>query len=855
MARLRTRRSSELFSGLPKRFGSDRVEAERLDETLEFLEECVREAVAGQTSRLELTDVERLELEQGLLRDLGEFVRGEARSEMPLVPRRFEVSFGSERSAPELKAGLDLGGFAVSGKIDRVDLDPFSARGIVQDYKSGKGAHSAAKIESELRLQIPLYMLVLRDLLGVEPVGGLYRALAGERSARGVLRASARDDLVPGFAPRDYLEDEAFWALVDQAADRARGFVGADPRGTRRARPEGRIVPVVVRARPHLPGEAPVSTVVEPQAPNPEQAVAIDAGGTVFVSAGAGTGKTTVIVERFVRAVARGVDVGSILVVTFTERAAGELRSRIRARLLQAGRADLARELDGAWISTIHGFCHRLLRAYPAAAGVDPRFRVLDESQASVLRAEAFDVALAEFCSGEHPERVKLLATYGAGGLRRMLGGVAATLRAAGRPLELGLQEEPDLDKRKAELKAAAEAALAETDGESDADERAILARVVQLLEGGPHVDLLLDLSEIAIKGRGKERFVAYEDLRLALEQTALNVAAVRDRDLLQELLELFADAYQRAKDAESALDFEDLQLRARDVLSHDEAVRGSERLRFRSIMVDEFQDTNRLQCEIVDQFDPEELFFVGDEFQSIYRFRHADVAVFRERRAGSEGVLPLRANYRSRPELLDVVNELFAPDFGEDYEPLVAAGRFPDPAKGPAVELLVNDKQSYKETRSDWRRGEARAAARRVRELCDAGEATPGEIVFLFAAGTDAEVFEEELHAVGLPTYRAAGRGYFAQQQVLDVLSYLRLLHNRYDDEALAAVLASPLVGVSNDALCCCDVRRAVGRSSPASSGSCRRACPRATSSSSVHFDSGTTGSSRYRRRPVSSG
>ncbi len=215
-----------LFSGLPKRTGTDYVDAERLDDTLEFLGECVREAVAGQTSRLELTDVERLELEQGLLRDLGEFVRGEAHSQVPLVPRRFEVSFGSERSAPELKAGLDLGGFAVSGKIDRVDLDPHSARGIVQDYKSGKSAHSAAKIESELRLQIPLYMLVLRDLLGVEPVGGLYRALAGERSARGVLRAGVRDDLLPGFSPRDYLEDDAFWGLVDQAADRAREFVG-----------------------------------------------------------------------------------------------------------------------------------------------------------------------------------------------------------------------------------------------------------------------------------------------------------------------------------------------------------------------------------------------------------------------------------------------------------------------------------------------------------------------------------------------------------------------------------------------------------------------------------------------------
>jgi ATP-dependent exoDNAse (exonuclease V) beta subunit len=546
-----------------------------------------------------------------------------------------------------------------------------------------------------------------------------------------------------------------------------------------------------------------MSTVLEPQAPNPEQAAAIDAAGTVFVSAGAGTGKTTVIVERFLRAVERGVDVNSILVVTFTERAAGELRSRIRARLLETGRADLARELDGAWISTIHGFCHRLLRSYPAAAGVDPRFRVLDESQASVLRAESFAAALTEFCSGEHPDRVRLLATYGADGLRRMLSGVAETLRAAGRPLELGLEHQPDLDAGIVQLRAAGAATLAETEGDDKADEGcAHVARALDLLDGSPPVDLLLDLSIFAVKGRGKERFAAYEDARLALEQTALNVAAVRDRDLLQELLELFGNAYQGAKDAESALDFEDLQLRARDLLTRDQDVRARERLRFRSIMVDEFQDTNRLQCEIVDQFDPEELFFVGDEFQSIYRFRHADVEVFKERRAGSADVLPLRANYRSRPELLDVVNELFATDFGDDYAPLVAAGRVPDPAKGPAVELLVTDKASYKDTGVAWRRGEARALARRIRELCDSGEATPGEVVFLFAAGTDADVFEEELRAAELPTYRAAGRGYFAQQQVLDVLAYLRLLRNRYDDEALAAVLASPLVGVSNDAL-----------------------------------------------------
>src|SRR5512134_3957328 len=136
-------------------------------------------------------------------------------------------------------------------------------------------------------------------------------------------------------------------------------------------------------------------TVVErvtSRAPNPEQQAAIDARGLVFVSAGAGTGKTMVLVERFAQAVSdEGVDVGSILVITYTERAAGELRARIRARLAELGRIDLARELDGEWISTIHGLCHRLLKTYPFAAGLDPRFRVLDESQARVLKGEAFE--------------------------------------------------------------------------------------------------------------------------------------------------------------------------------------------------------------------------------------------------------------------------------------------------------------------------------------------------------------------------------------------------------------------------------------------------------------------------------
>jgi ATP-dependent helicase/nuclease subunit A len=534
--------------------------------------------------------------------------------------------------------------------------------------------------------------------------------------------------------------------------------------------------------------------------PNEQQVAAIAARGQVFVSAGAGTGKTTVLVERFVEAVTeRGIDVESMLVITYTERAAGELRARIRARLHELGRHDLARSLDGAWISTIHGFCLRLLKAHPFAAGLDPRFRVLDDSQGRVIRTEAFGAALDEFCAGEDETRLQLLATYGAAGLRRMLTTVYETLRSAGRELVLELGERAGLEQRLAAFAVAAQALA--SDPEAKDAHRAAAAQALALAGEPPRADRLLDLADLAVRG---PRGAAYEEARKAVEQAALDELALRDRDLLQELLLGFAAHYAAAKDRESALDFEDLQLRARDLLRDDPVLREREQLRFRSIMVDEFQDTNRLQCELVDLLTgPDtERFFVGDEFQSIYGFRHADVQVFRERRADADTLLPLTRNYRSRPEVLAVVNHLFGAEFGGEYQPLAASGEFPDPVFGTPVELLVTDKSAYAGTGTHWRRAEARNVARRVKELVDTGVASPGEIVLLFAAGTDAEWYEEELRQAGLDTFRATGRGYFGQQQVVDLLSYLRLLQNRYDDEALLTVLASPLVGVSNDAL-----------------------------------------------------
>jgi ATP-dependent helicase/nuclease subunit B len=227
----------KFFTRLPKELGVEKLDESVEDGAVRLMRGCLDEAVAG--VRMEMTEIQARELDQTLWRDLEALVHEECASGTQLVPRRFEVAFGSERAAPELQRGLALGdGLTLSGKIDRIDVDPFSARGIVQDYKSGKHAHSAAEIEKELRLQIPLYMLVLRDLVGIEPLGGVYRPLAGERRARGLLRKDEGETLA-GYVKTDYLDEDAFWTAVAYAEETARRLAGRiragdvehDPRG------------------------------------------------------------------------------------------------------------------------------------------------------------------------------------------------------------------------------------------------------------------------------------------------------------------------------------------------------------------------------------------------------------------------------------------------------------------------------------------------------------------------------------------------------------------------------------------------------------------------------------------------
>jgi hypothetical protein len=212
---------ARFFTLLPAELGLERLGEDDLPAAYPLMRRCLAEALGGQRVP---DSVAGKELARALERDLDAFLRAEADLALPLVPRRFEVRFGGPMAAPGLKDGLRIGDFAVSGQIDRIDMDPgMSPRGLVWDYKSGASAHSAGEMEREGRLQIPLYILALRDLLGVEPLGGMYRALAGKRAARGLVLAGEID--ADGIASRDKLAADEFWAQVQRAAEVAEAAV------------------------------------------------------------------------------------------------------------------------------------------------------------------------------------------------------------------------------------------------------------------------------------------------------------------------------------------------------------------------------------------------------------------------------------------------------------------------------------------------------------------------------------------------------------------------------------------------------------------------------------------------------
>jgi ATP-dependent helicase/nuclease subunit A len=610
--------------------------------------------------------------------------------------------------------------------------------------------------------------------------------------------------------------------------------------------------------------------IVAQMQPSPEQTPAVRARGRdVVVTAGAGTGKTRTLVARYLSLVAEGLPLRSVVAITFTRKAAREMRNRVRDEIRvytqqpgldeAEGRhwQDLYAELDAARIGTIHSLCSEILRAHPAEAGLDPRFEVLDEGQGNILLRQVADGALAWAADDE--TLVGLFALLGERTLRNTLEttlGRRLDAKAcfANLPTPLwpawearllmpvrAFLKDPAVEAAFDELLSVRDEGLLDR-AEAAGDKLAVpLRRLLDLWEqtaahraAGNWAGIVARLPALrgAMSSVGQAKHWRDHDPRPAIaDLRALYDAGLKDwlgkgidlaleRQLAESvplLRALFAHAaaeYERLKEERQTLDYDDLEAGALQLLQGNTAVRARWQDEIGALLVDEFQDTNGRQRDLVALLNGGRgrLFIVGDAKQSIYRFRGADVVVFRRERERIEGQggagYSLETSYRAHRELIAGLNALLRPVLGEEtdpgrpwaepFAPLRHHREGPRPAfVVPHVELhlAVGSKSGGALERA------ADALAGRLVELVS-GQVGYGDVAILCRASTSFSAYEDALERAHVPFLTVAGRGFYGRPEVRDLLNILQALADPTDDLVLAGALRSPAFGLSDAAL-----------------------------------------------------
>ena len=581
----------------------------------------------------------------------------------------------------------------------------------------------------------------------------------------------------------------------------------------------------------------------------------------VCVSAGAGTGKTRVLVERFIYLIEHSLArCGEILAITFTEKAAQEMKARIARELGARGLEEARRELENAYIGTIHSFCARILREHPVEAGVDPDFRVLEEDRANLLQAAVQDDLIES--RFQEPAMFDLLRLYSEQTIKKAIQSVTEKAHT----LSLTLREEalsvlssplmgedkgggdlntphPDLPPQggkesslgrcltenvKVKVLSALEALRHLKGREFDGAE--IEAAIEKPVGHWDEVEILRQIGKRFRRQKTKPETAAFKD---ALEEFIADQAESFGRSTREAFLDLAGDfetRYRQRKRECSSLDFNDLEREAVRLLAGSKprsaACRNLYHTRFKFVMIDEFQDTSPLQDQLITLVArPDNLFVVGDWKQSIYGFRGAEASLFLEKEKtflaeGTGERIPLVENFRSRARLLNQLNSFFQHLWASEdrtFEPLeashaviarqhaIAADKSPSPGaracNDGCVELLTIEREED-ETVEEVRMKEARTLAERIRDLVNSGAYEYGDIAMLFRVATDIYFYEHELKNLGIPFYVVSGRGFYKQPEVRDLIAFLELLENPHLDIPLASVLRSPLVQISDDTL-----------------------------------------------------
>src|SRR5882672_9425344 len=457
---------------------------------------------------------------------------------------------------------------------------------------------------------------------------------------------------------------------------------------------------------------------------SPEQAAAAHAGpaGAFLIAAGPGTGKTYTTTERFCWLVEQGTAPDRILTVTFNERAAEELRQRI-SREMHARRPELGPEvLDGAWIGTFHGTCARLLDEFAYLVGAPREQRVLDETGQRLFEQQLIARLRGGTAAPFDPDSFSALTVEDLDDLLRS--GLRFLLKLKGRGIT------PDhFHQRALELQTPSPRSPRERfEG-----------------NGGPDPDLA-------------------------------------EREAIEVLFTIYR-TYEESLRAAGLRDFDDLILEVIDSLQRVKEFRDRCRERFRYLLVDEFQDTNRIQLDLIRLLAAENfgnVSVVGDAKQSIYGWRDAEIENIRTRFPGQR--LPLTHNRRSYQGILDCATDFIRRDPDFVVEPDLVATR--GVSSQPVTVIMAPDSRT-----------EARSMAQAIRRLHVGGRAFADIAILAHSMRMLPREFEDELRRQGIPYITSGGSGFFDRQEIKDVLALLRLTENPMDDGAFVRIMQGPIV------------------------------------------------------------
>lgn len=578
--------------------------------------------------------------------------------------------------------------------------------------------------------------------------------------------------------------------------------------------------------------------------PTPEQALAINTiKSNVSLLAGAGSGKTYVLMKRFVQILRSDLSVNptNIVAITFTRKAADEIKGRVRqavSECVEQAQTDLERmrwqehlqKVESAPISTIHGLCSRILKDNPVETQLDPDFTILEDFEAQDFFRETLQQFLRKNIKEDEAVR-RLVQTYGVTSFVNQVTALGDKLSELVQDKDLALpyikakEQLPDLQQKLfaavREVIEAREALGAKTKGRQTLTEAGghLAELEQQILAPEPDCSLLDALGIAKVSGKAlAAELDNLKGLRQELNNVILNAkGCALVQDWLTVLQEFYACLSAR-KQENNVLFSDDLDLLAIEYLQKNEELRKKYQERYKYIMVDEFQDTNERQRQLIyllcgNKLDgTNNLFIVGDVKQSIYRFRHADVSVFNKvkediaQNAGQN--LGMKTNFRSTQSIVESCNTAFCQLMDLPKEEICLEhheGANTGGAKVCLLQVPYKSKDDDLGAKEDKWQKEAEAIAAYLQQELPKVEPQlrPGASkAILLRAMTHCEALRQTLQGYGINCVVVKGKGFYEQQEVLDILNLLAALHNRYASLELAGALRSNYFGLDDATL-----------------------------------------------------